>query len=176
LRRQDEFTLLVDLAAARAGAPIVSAFEGAPLAKVAALVARYEYSLCLFLFILLRCRLSLRRPRSHTAGLIIPPRIRTLLQRPSTALNAFLSTLITALHTFPTIASIAAASPFLLAALTDFLERRRNYEFAFDRAVAACFTWIGEGVLDERALVVAGFEARFAAAALRMPVRQIVEF
>jgi hypothetical protein len=31
-------------------------------------------------------------------------------------------------------------------------------------------------VLDERALVVAGFEARFAAAALRMPVRQIVEF
>jgi prepilin signal peptidase PulO-like enzyme (type II secretory pathway) len=62
--------------------------------------------------------------------------------------------------------AIGAGNAFLLAALTDFLQFRRDHELAVYADVEAGVAGVVEFIGDKRAGVVAGCEAGFAAAAL----------
>lgn len=92
------------------------------------------------------------------------------LKRSSTTNGIIFLTSFAYINASSSILAVGAGNSFLLAALTDFLEFRRDDELAIDADVEARVAGVLEFVGDERAGVVAGGEAGFAAPALGVAV------
>jgi len=102
LRRENELTLLVVLAAARAGTDVLLSFESAASANGAALVACYPHPLYLFICII---HLRLSHSISSRSGLVEPFQ---LPERSSATFHAFIGTLITSFYSLSSIAGVRA--------------------------------------------------------------------
>jgi hypothetical protein len=98
---------------------------------------------------------------------------RGLLEWSSAANSVIFLACFTCINSLSSILAVGAGNAFLLAALTHFLEFRWSDEFAVDADVEAGVAGVVEFVGDERAGVVSGCEAGFAAAALGVAIGQI---